>query len=630
MNRVNEKYRKGFSDYDELYQWSIDCIPDFWETMWEYAGIIASKRYSQVVDDPDKMPGAEWFSGSQLNFAENLLRYRDDRNALVFKGEGQDVRRLTYGELYDAVARFSDSLRKAGIGVGDRVVGFMPNMPETIIAMLAATSIGATWSSCSPDFGIKGVLDRFGQIQPKVLITADGYLFKGKRIDSLERISDILKDLPSIETVIVVPHTQADPDIAMVPHGVLYNEFVSKEEGLEIGFEQLPFSHPLYIMYSSGTTGLPKCMVQSAGGILIHHLKELLLHTDLSREDTIFYFTTCGWMMWNWLTSSLGTGATVALYDGNPFHPDDGVLWQLAQDEGITVFGTSAGYIANLLNTGFRPGDQYDLSALRAVLSTGSPLSPEGFEYIYENVKGDIQLASIAGGTDLNGCFALGNPMLPVYSGELQCRGLGMKVLAYDENGDSVANRQAELVCTRAFPSMPIYFWDDPDGKKYHSAYFDVYPNVWRHGDFIEITEHGGVIMFGRSDATLNPQGVRIGTAEIYRQLEQMEEIADSVVVGQDWKGIIRVILFVVPAEGVELTDDLRNKIRQTLRTNASPRHVPAKIITVPDVPYTLNMKKVELAVRDIVHNRPVHNKEALSNPEVLDYYADIAELQED
>ena len=630
MNRVNERYGTDFYEYDALYQWSIDNISDFWEMMWEFADIKASGSWEQVVDDPTKMPGAEWFSGARLNFAENLLRYRDDRDALVFKGEGQDVRRLTYGQLYDAVARLSHSLRDAGVDVGDRVVGFMPNMPETIIAMLAATSIGATWSSCSPDFGIKGVLDRFGQIRPKVLFTADGYFFKGKAIDTLGRVEDILKDLPSIAKVVVVPYTHEDPDISRLPHSVCYADFVSKDDGQEITFKQLPFNHPLYIMYSSGTTGLPKCMVQSAGGILIHHMKELLLHTDLKREDTIFYFTTCGWMMWNWLTSSLSTGATVVLYDGNPFYPDEGVLWQLAQDEKITVFGTSAGYIANLLSTGFRPGEGYDLSSLRAVLSTGSPLSPEGFEYIYDSVKADVQLASIAGGTDLNGCFALGNPMKPVYSGELQCRGLAMKVMAFDPEGAAVTNRQGELVCAAPFPSMPIYFWDDPDNKKYHSAYFDVYPNIWRHGDLIELTDQGGVVMFGRSDATLNPQGVRIGTAEIYRQMEQLEEVADSVAIGQDWKSNSRVILFVVMAEGFALTEEIKTKIKRILRTNASPRHIPAKIIAVPEVPYTLNMKKVELAVRDIVHSRPVHNKEALSNPQSLDFFADLPELQED
>ena len=428
----------------------------------------------------------------------------------------------------------------------------------------------------------------------------------------------------------MVPYTEKEPDIGRLSRAVLYDDFKSAASGLEIEFRQLPFEHPLYIMYSSGTTGLPKCMVQSAGGILIHHLKELMLHTDLKREDTIFYFTTCGWMMWNWLTSALAVGATLVLYDGNPFHPHPGVLWELAQDEKITVFGTSAGYIAALQSAGVRPGREYDLSALKALLSTGSPLSVEGFRFIYENVKKDLQLASISGGTDLNGCFALGNPMGPVYAGELQCRGLAMKVEAFDESGRAVLNGQGELVCSAPFPSMPIYFWNDPDGQKYHSAYFSVYPGVWRHGDYIEINERGGVVIYGRSDATLNPGGVRIGTAEIYRQLDQLPEVEDSVVVGQNWKNDVRVVLFVKLAPGFELTDGLKDRIRQTIRTHASPRHVPAKILAVPDIPYTLNMKKVEIAVRKVIHNQPVRNKDALRNPEVLDYYAGLTELQQD
>jgi len=630
MGIVNEKYGTDFSEYSQLYDWSIDNIADFWATMWDYADIIASTPYEQVIDDVAKMPGASWFAGARLNFAENLLRFRDDRVALIFKGEGQPSTRMTYAELYDEVARLARALKDAGVVAGDRVVGFMPNMPAAIIAMLAATSIGATWSSCSPDFGIKGVLDRFGQIKPKVLFTANGYFFKGNKLDSLERIGDIIKQLPSIEKVVVVPYTEAEADISALPNAVHYDAFKSSQSGLEIEFEQLPFEHPLYIMYSSGTTGLPKCMVQSAGGILVHHLKELMLHTNLKREDTIFYFSTCGWMMWNWLTSSLGVGATLVLFDGNPFHPHPGALWEMAQEEKITVFGTSAGYIAALINAGVEPGKTYDLSPLRAVLSTGSPLSIEGFEYIYNEVKADLQLASIAGGTDLNGCFALGNPMGPVYAGELQCRGLAMDVRGFDENGKELVNEEGELVCCKPFPSMPIYFWDDPDGSKYHSAYFDVYPNIWRHGDFVTVTDRGGVVMLGRSDATLNPGGVRIGTAEIYRQVEQMDEIADSVVIGQNWKNDIRVILFVQLAEGQELTDELQYKIKQTIRTNASPRHVPAKILSVPAVPYTLNMKKVELAVKKIVEGKPVLNKDALSNPEALDHYADLKELEED
>ncbi|MEA3427901.1 MAG: acetoacetate--CoA ligase, partial [Thermodesulfobacteriota bacterium] len=590
----------------------------------------ASKSYYQVVDDPGKMPGAKWFSGARLNFAENLLRYRNDNIAIIFKGEISDSIKITYAELYNEVARVAKSLKAAGIQAGDRVVGFMPNLPETIIAMLATTSIGATWSSCSPDFGIKGVLDRFGQIKPRVLFTADGYFFKGKSFDSLERISNILKELPSIEKVVVVPFTQENPDISNVANSVLYNNFKSSESGLQIEFEHLPFDHPLYIMYSSGTTGLPKCMVQGAGGILIHHMKELMLHTDLKQEDKIFYFTTCGWMMWNWLTSSLSLGATIVLFDGNPFYPATGALWEMAQDEKITIFGTSAGYFAALKKTSIIPGKEYDLSPLKTVLSTGSPLSSENFEFVYSNVKEDIQLSSISGGSDLNGCFALGNPMAPVYAGELQCRGLAMKVEAFDENAKPIINQQGELVCTAAFPSMPIYFWNDFDNTKYNSAYFEGYPNVWTHGDFIEINDRGGVVMLGRSDATLNPEGVRIGTAEIYRQIEQIKEIEDSVVVGLNQDNDVRVIFFVKIAKGYELTEELIKKIKTAIRTSASPRHVPAKILTVPDIPYTHNMKKVELAVKKVIHNQPVLNKDSLKNPEVLDYFANRKELQED
>ena len=629
MNFVNSKFDRNFTEYDHLYRWSITHIPDFWAATWEFVKIKSTKPYDQVIDDVTKMPGAKWFSGSRLNFAENLLRYRDQQTALVFRGEDQVTRKMSYEVLYDETARLARSLRLAGVQAGDRVAGFMPNMPETIIAMLAAASIGAAWSSCSPDFGIKGVLDRFGQIKPKVLFTADGYFFKGNRFDSLEKISNIIKEIPSVDKVVVVPYTQEKPKIAGLTNGVHYKDFQSSESDLNIDFAQLPFDHPLYIMYSSGTTGLPKCMVQSAGGILIHHLKELVLHTDLKREDTIFYFTTCSWMMWNWLVSSLAAGATLVLFDGNPFYPDPGALWKIAQDEKISIFGTSAGYIAALQNAGVTPGKTYDLMPLKALLSTGSPLSVEGFGYIYREVKADLQLASISGGTDLNGCFALGNPMGPVYAGELQCRGLAMKVEAFDENGKPVVNQQGELVCTAPFPSMPIYFWNDPDKQKYHDAYFDVYPNAWRHGDYILITEKGGVVIYGRSDATLNPGGVRIGTAEIYRQVDLIEEIEDCVVVGQKWKNDVRVILFVKMAQGYELTDEIIKKVKSTIRSNASPRHVPAVIVSVPDIPYTHNMKKVELAVNKVIHNQPVLNKDSLKNPESLDYFANLKELQE-
>jgi acetoacetyl-CoA synthetase len=627
MQHVNERFSKDFSGYPELYAWSVEQLGDFWSTLWDFIGVQASHEADFILDDPGKMPGAAWFGGARLNFAENLLRFRDHRTAIIFKGEGQPVRYVSYAELYSEVTRLAKALKNLGIQPGDRVVGFMPNMPETIMAMLAATSLGATWSSCSPDFGIKGVLDRFGQIRPRVLFTADGYIFKGKRIDSLERIRSVTAEIDSLERVVVVPYAQQVPDISGLPGAIRYPDFLEPadpEEGPE--FVQLPFEHPLYIMYSSGTTGLPKCMVQSAGGILLQHIKELMLHTDVSREDTIFYFTTCGWMMWNWLTSSLALGATLVLFDGNPFQPDPGALWELAQNESISVFGTSAGYISALQNAGVKPGREYDLTALRSLLSTGSPLTSEGFRFVYQEVKEDLQLSSISGGTDLNGCFALGNPMGPVYAGELQCRGLGMKVLAYDDAGRPVFNQQGELVCTAPFPSMPICFWDDPDGSKYHQAYFDVFPGVWRHGDFIEINDRGGVIIYGRSDATLNPGGVRIGTAEIYRQVDQIEEIEDSLVIGQSWANDVRVILFVKLKPGFELTEAIEQAIRQSIRDNASPRHVPARILAVQDIPYTLNMKKVELAVNKILHGKPVLNKDALKNPESLEYFQELKE----
>jgi acetoacetyl-CoA synthetase len=625
---VNQKYGNNFQDYQGLYDWSVDRISDFWAAMWEFAEIKTSRTYNRVVDDPAKMPGANWFEGAELNFAENLLRFRDDRTALIFKGEGKESKKITYGELYTQVAAVAKALRALGISPGDRVVGFMPNMMETIIAMLGATSLGAVWSSCSPDFGIKGVLDRFGQIEPKVLFTADGYSYNGKTFDSIGRVADIIHELPSVQQVVVVPYIQENPDISPIPRAVLYRDFAAPESDSEIDFVQVPADHPLYIMYSSGTTGLPKCMVQGVAGILVHHLKELMLHTDLKREDTIFYFTTCGWMMWNWLTSSLACGSTLVLFDGSPFYPDPGVLWKLAQDEKITVFGISARYVASLEKEGVQPGKTYDLSTLRAVLSTGSPLPVEGFHYIYREVNKDVQLSSIAGGTDLNGCFALGNPMLPVYEGELQCRGLAMKVAAFNDQGKPVINELGELVCTAPFPSMPLYFWNDPDNEKYLGAYFRTFPGVWCHGDFIQITENGGVIIYGRSDATLNPGGVRIGTADIYRQVETLPEIADSVVIGQNWDNDVRIILFIKPAAGVTLDETLITKIKKTIRDNTSPRHVPAKIIPVTDIPYTINMKKVELAVRNMVHGRPVLNKDALANPEALDLYLDLPELK--
>ena len=630
MMEINERHGTTFSNYDELWQWSVDNIPELWETIWDFMDIIHSRKYDSVLEDGDRMPGAKWFPGAKLNFAENLLRYRDEHTAIIFRSEKNGGCTLTYAQLYGRVAALARSMREMGITRGDRIAGFMPNMPEAIIAMLASASIGALWSSCSPDFGIKGVLDRFGQIEPRLIFTANGYWYNGKPFNSIDRISEILKDLPSVEKVIVVPYTEESPDISPLPNAVLYDDFVSKEEKLEIEFEQLPFEHPLYIMYSSGTTGLPKCMIQSAGGILIHHMKELSLHTDVKREDRIFYFTTCGWMMWNWLTSSLALGATVVLFDGSPFFPKPEALFRLAEDVGMTIFGTSARYITALEQVGLKPNEIFDLSPLKAILSTGSPLHAGEFEYVYRHVKKDLCLSSISGGSDLNGCFAAGNPMGAVWPGELQCRCLGMNVHAFDLEGNPVIGEQGELVCISPFPSMPIYFWDDPEGEKYHRAYFDIFPGIWRHGDYIEVTEHNGVIVYGRSDATLNPGGVRIGTAEIYRLMASIEEIADSVVIGQKWKDDVRVILFVKMANGEELTSELQNKIRGTIRKNASPRHVPKKIIAIGDIPYTINMKKVELAVKKIVHRQEVRNQDALKNPEALKLYENIPELDED
>jgi len=599
---VNGKYGLALSGYTALYNWSVTEIAAFWAAVWEFADIRYSKPYQEVVVDLDKMPGAKWFVGAKLNFAENLLRYRDDQTAIIFAGEGQTPVRTTYRELYDKVSRVAKSLRALGIKPGDRVVGFMPNMTETIIAMLAATSLGATWSSCSPDFGIKGVMDRFGQIEPKVIFTADGYFYNGKTFDSLERIANVVKQLPSLEKIVVVSYTRQKPDISFLPNAEHLEDFMAPEAG-EIEFEQLPFDHPVYVMYSSGTTGLPKCMVQGPG-VLINHLKEMVLHTDLSRKDTIFYFTTCGWMMWNWLSSALGVGATLLLYDGSPFAPKASVLWELAEKEKVSVFGTSAKYLSALEKAGVKPGKQFNLEPLKAVLSTGSPLSMDSFEFVYRDIKEDLCLSSISGGTDLNGCFALGNPIGPVYSEELQCRGLGMKVESFDEMGHSLLDQKGELVCTRPFPSMPLYFWNDPDGERYHNAYFTV------------------------SDATLNPGGVRIGTAEIYRQVETIDEILDSLVVGQNWDNDVRVILFVKLREGLSLTNDFVKRIKKTVRENTTPRHVPAKVIAVDDIPYTISGKKVELAVKKIIHGEPVTNRDALANPESLDLYKDLQELQ--
>ena len=627
---INERYGTNLATYDELYDWSVQSIADFWAAVWDFVDIKASRRYERVVEDLSVFPSAKWFPGAKLNFAANLLRYRDDRPAIVFHGEDKKQVRLTYAELYRAVAGMAAYLREIGIKPGDRVVAYMPNLPETIVAMLAATSVGATWASCATDLGPQATIDRLGQLGPRVLFTVDGYFYKGKTFDSLANAAEIVKGIPSLEKVIVVRYTgQGDP--GQVPHSITWDEATTCEAG-EIVFEQMPFDHPVYIMFSSGTTGNPKCLVQGAGGILINHLKELIIQADLKREDRLLQVTTCSWMMWNWMVSALGAGTTVVLYDGNPSYPDAGALWRIMQDERITVFGTSASYINYMKGEGMQPKADYDLAALREITQTGSVLSAEGFEYVYDSIKADLHFNSISGGTDINGCFAIGSPTVPVYAGQTQKRGLGMKVECYDENGRTLRDKMGELVCEAPTPSMPLYFWNDPEGKRYRESYFSYYPNVWRHGDYVVIHgDTGGITFFGRSDSVLKPSGVRIGTAEIYNQVAKITEVADSLAVGQEWQGDQRIILFVKLSDHHPLDEVLRNKIKKVLKENASPRHVPAKIIEVPDIPYTLNLKKVESAVTNIVNNRPVVNRDALANPASLDYYEKILpELRED
>ncbi|MDR7522763.1 MAG: acetoacetate--CoA ligase [Armatimonadota bacterium] len=620
---VNDRYGLPIASYPQLWTWSVEHIPEFWATMWEFGGLRASRGYDAVVDDLSRFPGARWFPGARLNFAEHLLRYRDDRPALVFRGETHTTSSMTFAQLADRVARLAASLRAEGVAPGDRVVAYMPNLIETVAAMLAATSLGATWASCATDLGPQAALDRLGQVSPKVLFTADGYVYKGQRFDTLANAAAVARGIPSLERVIVVPYVTERPDLGGIPKAVRFDEFAAGGR-VPLQFEQLPFDHPLYIMFSSGTTGKPKCMVQGAGGVLINHLKELLLHTDLGPDDRILYITTCSWMMWNWVVSALAVGAAVVLYDGHPFYPDAGAMWHLVQDEGLTVFGTSATYLNTLRKQGVRPGRTYDLSSLREISQTGSPLAAEGFEYVYREIKDDLHLNSISGGTDINGCFAAGNPISPVYAGELQGPALAMKVRVYDEAGCPVSDRQGELVCEAPAPSMPLYFWNDPDGEKYRQAYFTFYPHrrVWRHGDYVTWhSDTGGMTFHGRSDATLKPSGVRIGTAEIYRIVEGIEGVADSLAIGQSWQGDERIVLFVKLAGGAALTEELAQRIRVALREQASPRHVPALIVEVPDIPYTYNMKKVESAVTNLVNGRPVTNRDALVNPEALDHF---------
>ncbi|MBT00722.1 MAG: acetoacetate--CoA ligase [Oceanospirillaceae bacterium] len=628
MQFVNARHEREFHDYDSLWQWSVEQNDSFWNDLWDYVGIEAREKGNTVLQEPNKMPGARWFPQARLNFAENLLRFRDDRPAIVFCGE--DGRRVeySYAELYRRVAGLAAALRRQGVVKGDILAGFMPNVPETTIAMLAAASIGATWTSCSPDFGINGVVDRFGQVKPRVLFTTDGYIYNGKHLDSLEKVAGILTQIESIEQVVVVPFLDETPSLEKLPGAALLDHYCD-DTATTIEFEPLPFDHPLYVMYSSGTTGVPKCIIHSAGGTLLQHLKELVLHTDIGREDRFFYYTTCGWMMWNWMVSGLATGCTLVLFDGSPFAPRPGVLWDMAEQERISVFGTSAKYLAALEKAGIKPRESHNLEALKAILSTGSPLSHESFEYVYRDIKQDLQLSSISGGTDIVSCFALGSPILPVWRGELQCRGLGMAVDIFDDQGQPLRGDKGELVCTKPFPSMPIGFWNDPDNERFHDAYFAQFDNIWAHGDYGEITEHGGVIIHGRSDAVLNPGGVRIGTAEIYRQVEKVEEVLESICIGQPWQDDVRVVLFVRLREGVTLDDELSKRIRTTIRANTTPRHVPAVIAQVDDIPRTISGKIVELAVRQVVMGQTVKNKDALANPEALELFRDRPELQD-
>jgi len=628
ISEVNARWSAGVADHASLYEWSIREPERFWQSVWSFTGVVGVMGDGPYLRNAGRMPGASWFPNAELNFAENLLRRRDHDTALVFWGERQVRRKLTFAELYDLVCVTAQALRAMGVKAGDRVAGVMPNMPEAIVAMLASTSIGAIWSSCSPDFGAQGVLDRFGQIQPRVLFCVDGYYYNGKTHDTLARLAEIARQLPTLEKVVVVPYLIARPLLSALPKSVHFGHFVSGFAATEIAFERLPFDHPVYILYSSGTTGVPKCIVHGAGGTLLQHLKEHQLHTDLKRGDRLFYFTTCGWMMWNWLASGLATGATLLLYDGSPSYPNATALFDLADTEDMTVFGTSAKYIDALNKAGARPKDTHRLASIKTITSTGSPLAPEGFDYVYNSIKRDLLLSSISGGTDIVSCFVLGSPLLPVWRGEIQCRGLGMKVEVYDDSGRPLVGQKGELVCCAPFPSMPVGFWNDPEGKKYRDAYFARFPDVWCHGDYMELTARGTAVIYGRSDAVLNPGGVRIGTAEIYRQVEQLDEVVESLVIGQDWDNDVRVVLFVRLRDGVTLDDPLARKIKTQIRNNASPRHVPAKIVQVTDIPRTKSGKIVELAVRNVVHGQPVKNREALANPEALDLFRDLPELR--
>jgi len=629
IDELNRKNNLQIDKYEELYKWSISNPKQFWEETWKYSNIISSSQYHEIVDDITKMPGAEWFSGAKLNFAENLLRFRDDRPAIHYKNENSKIKTITYKSLYRSVEALSFSLRSIGVKKGDRVAGYISNIPEAIIAMLASSSIGAIWSSTSPDFGVNGVLDRFSQIQPKVLFATSGYSYNGKYYDSLENVHDITRKIKSLIKVVIINQKKENVQKIKIQNSIQYENFISKDPEALI-FEQLPFNYPLFILYSSGTTGLPKSIVHSAGGTLIQHLKELYFHCDLSRNDNIFYFTTCGWMMWNWLVSSLAVGSAITLYDGSPFYPQKTTLWEMVDELKISIFGTSAKFIEACMNSKLKPQNISTLKSLRTILSTGSPLIEECFDYVYKDIKEDILLGSISGGTDIISCFALSSPLLPVIRGELQCRGLGMDVYAYDQNQNSLIGEKGELVCCTAFPSMPIYFWNDPDGTKYKKAYFETFKGIWHHGDLISISKTGGVKIYGRSDTTLNPGGVRIGTAEIYRVLSSLSYIEDSLVVGQKWKADQRIILFVQLKNNAVLGQNLINEIKTKISKECSHRHTPSKVLQVAGIPYTMNGKKVELAIKQILENEPVLNIDALKNPKTLEYFKNIPELEKD
>ena len=627
ITEINKRHKLKLGDYHDLWRWSVGNLEAFWSALWEFGGVIAATQGKRVLADGGRMPGARFFPDAKLNFAENLLRGDGDGEAIVFWGEDKVKRRLTHRELREMVSRVQQALSAAGVKEGDRVAAFMPNLPETVVAMLATASLGATFTSCSPDFGVQGVLDRFGQVEPKVLFACDGYFYNGKMVDTLPRIAEIVKDLPTVKQVVIVPYV--DSRSPLPPAACHLSDFVAPFKAREIKFTQVAFNHPLYILYSSGTTGVPKCIVHGTGGVLLMHLKEHLLHCDVKPGDRVFYFTTCGWMMWNWLVSALAAGATLLLYDGSPFVGRGNILFDYAAAEGMTHLGTSAKFIDAAAKAGVDPITTHKLPALRAILSTGSPLAPEGFDYVYGHVKKDVCLSSISGGTDLVACFAGGCPTLPVWRGEIQCRLLAMAVEVFDDEGRALPQGQkGELVCTRPFPTMPLGFWNDPGDAKYLAAYYERFPGVWRHGDWCEITAHQGLIIYGRSDAVLNPGGVRIGTAEIYRQVEKLDEVVESIVIGQDWEGDVRVVLFVRLRDGMKLEPSLVKRIKDAIRANTTPRHVPAVILQVPDIPRTKSNKIVELAVRAVVHGQPVKNVEALANPEALDHFRNRSELQ--